>query len=151
MLFLSAVLLFLFSIIKIRVIYYDKPKIIITFLCFDVVLYDFNKKDTKKQRFTFNNLKNLFSLVNSTLSKTEIQINRLYLPDISDIQVINGLKASLLSVIFAYISAKSVKIKADELFMRGRNFDKAEIDLTLSGRILPIGITMLKSFLKNNT
>ena len=151
MLFLSAVLLFLFSIIKIRVIYYDKPKIIITFLCFDVVLYDFNKKDMKKQRFTFNNLKNLFSLVNSTLSKTEIQINRLYLPDISDIQVINGLKASLLSVIFAYISAKSVKIKADELFMRGRNFDKAEIDLTLSGRILPIGITMLKSFLKNNT
>ena len=104
----------------------------------------------KKQSFAINNFINLLSLLNNTLAKAEIQINRLYLPDISNFQVLNGLKALLLSVVLAYISAKSVKIKADEHFMHRRGIDKAEIDLTFSGRILPIGITMLTSFLKNN-
>lgn len=150
MLLLSALLLVLFSIIKIRVIYYENTRIIISFLCFELLLYNFNGRKRKKQSFTIKNFINLVTLANNTLSKTEIHINRLYLPEISNIQILNGLKASLLSVMLAYISAKSVKIKADEHFMQGIDLDKAEIDLTLSGRILPIGITMLASFLKNN-
>lgn len=151
MLLLSALLLILLSKISLRILYFEKAFIIISFLCFDIYLYDFKKERKRKLALSARNIKNLLRLINNTLSKTEIQINKLFLPDISDIQALNGLKASLLSIFIAYISARSVKIKADEHFMRKEDFDKAEIDLTIRGRILPIGITMLSSYLKNNS
>lgn len=143
-------MLFLFSKVKVRLLYYEKPRIIISFLCFDLILFDFKKKQKNDRTFTLKNFKNFFSLINDTAAKTEIQINRLYLPDISDIQFLNGLTTSLLSVLIVYISSKAVKIKTKEHFMQRANFDIFEIDLTLSGRILPIGIIMLKSYFINN-
>lgn len=125
--------------------------IIISFLCFDLLLYDFEKRQKRERSFTANNLKNLLKFISRALAKTNIQIDRLYLPDISDLQILNGLKNAFLSILIAYTSSKAVKINADEHFMQATDLDKPKIDLTLSSRILPLGITMLASYLKNNS
>ena len=143
-------MLVLLSVVRVRILYYGEVRIIISVLCFDLILYGFNKTNNAERNVAPKNILNFIRLINKTLPKLEVEFNRLFLPDISEIQIFNGLKYSLLSLLIAYIGSKSVKIKGNEHFMQGQGLKKAEIDLTLSGRILPIGITMLRTYFVNN-
>ena len=146
-----ALALFLFSAVDIRLKYYDRARVFISFLCFDLILYNFGNEIKKKKRPSPSNIKNLVSLINGTLSVSEIKVKRLYIPEFSKIQFINGIKHSLLSALIAYISTKSVKIKKDEHFMQKKNSTgKIDIDITVRGRIISLGITLLRSYISNN-
>lgn len=144
-----SIVLLLFSAIQIRLLYIDKPSIIISFLCFDLVFSELAAGSRGKRAVTLENIRNLFRLISDSLAKVEIYIKKLYLPEISNIQFFNGIKNSVLSALVAYISIKTGKIKTEEHFMLG-NDSSPMVDVTISGRILPIGISLLRSYYVNN-